>query len=120
MKISELLSKNYAIFTIEGSLTVEDLQDFEIATQKKISKKLNLIFDLKKVHFIDSAALGKFIHYDKILRENKNNLFIINPSKEIKQIFKITKIDKQIIIKDHINNPLKFIDSIEKDKQEAQ
>ena len=58
----------------------------------------NVILDFQAVKFMSSAALGMLIRINKKCKEFKANLKLCNIDKDIKQVFKITGLDKVFTI----------------------
>ncbi|MDO5026782.1 MAG: STAS domain-containing protein [Tissierellia bacterium] len=79
---------------LEGDLdinTVKEFQDRVLNTYKDLDK--DLIFDLKKLDYIDSTGLGAIITVFKEVKEKNRLLKIINAKKNIKKLFYITELD---------------------------
>ena len=53
----------------------------------------NIIMDLERVRFMDSAALGILVSGMKTCIQNSGSLGIINPSNNVSNLFKITHLD---------------------------
>lgn len=53
----------------------------------------NIIMDLAKVRFMDSAALGILVSGMKACNQNSGTLGIINPSDNVSNLFQITHLD---------------------------
>ena len=54
----------------------------------------NIILDLSQVRFMASAMLGKLVQLNKKSKEWKANLKLCGISKDIYEVFKITKLHK--------------------------
>lgn len=79
---------------LEGDLDiniVKEFQDKVLNIYKDLDK--DLIFDLKKLDYIDSTGLGAIITVFKEVKEKDRKLKVINAKKNIKKLFYITELD---------------------------
>lgn len=79
---------------LEGDLdinTVKEFQDKVLKIYKDLDK--DLVFDLKKLDYIDSTGLGAIITVFKEVKEKDKKILIINAKKNIKKLFYITELD---------------------------
>lgn len=79
---------------LEGDLdinTVRDFQDKVLKEYKDLDK--DIVFDLKKLDYIDSTGLGAIITVFKEVQEKEKSLKVINAKKNIKKLFYITELD---------------------------
>lgn len=86
---------------LEGDLdinTVKEFQDKVLKIYKDLDK--DLVFDLKKLDYIDSTGLGAIITVFKEVKEKNRKLMIINAKKNIKKLFYITELDSLFEIGD--------------------
>ena len=60
----------------------------------------NIILDFRRVEFMSSAMLGKLVQLHKRCKEYKARLKLCGISHEIRQVFKITRLDKLFDIHD--------------------
>jgi anti-sigma B factor antagonist len=109
MKIRSTIVDLIAILEIEGSLSSEVKMDFDAEINQFIDKPLNLILDLSKVTFIDSAILGSIVRFYSIYRKNGRQLHLASINKQIYDVFQLTGINKQITIFDFPQNAVDFI-----------
>lgn len=58
------------------------------------SDEERVILDFSRVEFMSSSMLGKLVKINKRCKEYKTKLKIAGLSPDIKQVFKITKLDK--------------------------
>lgn len=79
---------------LEGDLDINTVRKFqdEILKQYK-DKDKDIVFDLKKLDYIDSTGLGAIITVFKEVKEKGKKLSIINAKKNIKKLFYITELD---------------------------
>ena len=62
-------------------------------------KRESLLLNFEDVKFLSSAALGKLIKLDKIVKSNAGKLKLANIRPEILEVFTITRLDKLFDIK---------------------
>ena len=101
MDISCIESGQDLVVKLKGEL------DHHFATEFKgiIDEKLNsgqvrkLTFDMEKLDFIDSSAIGFIIGRYKIIKKNDGKLEIINASHKIRRILDMSGIGKIINVK---------------------
>lgn len=101
MDISCIESGQDLVVKLKGEL------DHHFATEfkGKIDEKLNngqvkkLTFDMEKIDFIDSSAIGFIIGRYKIIKKNDGKLEIINASHKIRRILDMSGIGKIINVK---------------------
>lgn len=99
-------------FTKDGILTV-CLTDSRLTDEAKLEqlggeliKQLNdtteerVILDFRNVQFMSSSMLGKLVQLQKKCKEFKVHLKLAAISPDIRQVFKITKLDKLFEIED--------------------
>ena len=58
----------------------------------------NMTLDFKKVEFMSSSALGFLVKLQKTITLGRGRLKLRNMSKQIYEVFKITKLDKVFMI----------------------
>ena len=59
---------------------------------------LKLVINFERVKFLSSAVLGKLISLNKRLTKEKGRLALCCINKDVRQVFKITRLDKLIPI----------------------
>ncbi|MFC1668791.1 STAS domain-containing protein [Spirochaetota bacterium] len=59
---------------------------------------LKIIVDMKEMEYIDSSGIGAFIKTAKIIRANKGEIAFLDVPSQIKDIFKIVKLQNFIKI----------------------
>jgi anti-sigma B factor antagonist len=109
MKIKSRIDDVIAILEIEGSLSSEIKIDFDNEISQYADNKQNLVLDLSKVTFIDSAILGSIVKFYSIYRKNGRQMHLASINKQIYEVFQLTGIAKQINIFD---SPQKAVDYI--------
>lgn len=73
----------------------------------KSSEKINLVIDFSKIEFVSSAVLGRLVKIRKIVKTRGSKLALCGMAKDLKQIFKVTKLDKAFKIHDTREKALK-------------
>lgn len=66
----------------------------------------NLLLDLSKLSFIDSACLGGLISVARFLREKGGDLKLLNPQLDVTSILQITRLDKVFSIFSNLDEAL--------------
>ncbi len=106
MKVNHYLEDKVLLFEITEELdhhSVEKIRkraDYEI--QRFMPKKV--IFDFKKVSFMDSAGIGLIIGRYKVANLYEGDVELINVKENIKKIFEMSGILKIIKIVDDLNS----------------
>jgi len=83
-----VLPNNVAEYVIEGDFTIFFLNNIKVEIEKDIStnKISYFTFDLKKVNYIDSAAISLLIMAGKYNDSKGKKLVLKNPSDVVKRI----------------------------------
>jgi anti-sigma B factor antagonist len=93
---------NIAVDVVEEICIIRpqtDIDSFNVSFLKEKLKEqvdsghYHIIMDLEKVRFMDSAALGILVSGMKTCMEYSGELGIINPSRNVENLFKITHLD---------------------------
>lgn len=105
MNVKHFIKDKLLIFEITEELDhhiVERLRkraDYEI--QRVMPKKV--IFDFKKVNFMDSAGIGFVLGRYKTAHSFDGNLELINVNEKLKRVFEMSGVPKIIPIIDNFN-----------------
>jgi anti-sigma B factor antagonist len=94
---SDILTIFIADPKILDAPTIEQIFKDMVGILEK-TQQPNVILDFQAVQFMSSAALGMLIRVNKKCKEFKVNLKLCNIDKDIKQVFKITGLDKVFTI----------------------
>ena len=83
-----VLPNNAVEYVIEGDFTIFFLNNIKVEIEKDIAmnKCSYFIFDLKKVSYIDSAAISLLIMAGKYNDSKGHRLFLKNPTDVVKRI----------------------------------
>ena len=113
MKISRVDSDDHAVVQVEGSLSVENLSQFEEELQGALKKGLHILIDLENLVFIDSSSLGVIVVFYTKLQAQKKHLILLNVSREINEMFSITGLSKRVKMSSSLDAALEHIRSNE-------
>lgn len=109
MKVFKKEEENYLLLSIEGSLSVENLNRFEGELNKAIDTKKHLFLDLSKLAFIDSSSLGVIVVVFTKLLAQKCHLVLLNVNRDIREMFSITGLSKRVHMSSSIEEALQYI-----------
>jgi len=109
MKITVKEQDSYAVLEIEGSLSVDNRNYFEKYLNQFCESGKNVVIDLSRVTYIDSASLGAILLYHALYQ--KNSLFFIaaNVNDSIYQMFILTGMPKKIKMMNTVAEAADFI-----------
>ena len=110
-KISVQVQGDVAVVTIlesrildESNINEIGFQLLQLVTQKYMVK---MVLDLNEVKYLSSAVLRQFIALYKAIKAEKGDLVICRVRPEVREVFKITQLDKMIVIKDDLGSAVK-------------
>lgn len=92
----KLIEKDkFNVIELTGRVIMSNSDDVkkQIKNMVKDKREKKLIIDLEKVDFLDSTGIGVLISIYKYMRENEGQLILCSPSKTVKRIIDITKLD---------------------------
>jgi len=97
-----------AVISIKGFL---DAYTYE-AAEKTFNnlfkqKQYKLIVNMSKVGYLGSAGAGVFIRAIKVVQENKGNIVINQPSKQVRDVFNLLGCSHIFTITDNLESALK-------------
>ena len=109
MKITTEEKESYTIITIEGSLSNENLKEFEKVLDTYIAKGKHILIDFSKLTFIFSSGLSVLLsHY--VASKEKDLIFVIYGMKnELIRLFEITEISRHMPVCDSLEEALSYI-----------
>ena len=99
MNIIKEYNEKELTMKIEGRIDTITSQDLEKEITSELDNIDSLILDFKEVEYISSAGLRVLILTETKLKEKDNSLTIINVNEPIKEILRMSGIDK--ILKTH-------------------
>lgn len=94
MKLSIRKAKDIVVIDVDGKIVLGE-GDVEIkqAVDDLLKKgSNNLVLNLAKVPYIDSAGLGEIMRCFTALRRNGGNFKLVSPNQRIIDLFSITKL----------------------------
>jgi anti-sigma B factor antagonist len=102
--------ENIAIVTILESRILDENNIADLGRQlMDLVKKqymIKMIIDLGAVQYLSSAVLRQFIALYKAIKEEKGDLKFCRVNPEIREVFKITQLDKMIEIKEDLDTAI--------------
>lgn len=81
-----------------GSLGFQDHMSFNEFMNSIKDQKRTVSFDLTNLEMIDSAGIGMLFLAKKLVEQSHGELILKNPRGQVKRVFEITSIGKQISI----------------------
>lgn len=88
------------IFYPEGDIDIYNSSVFKKEVVKTFEEKnKDIIIDGKNLNYMDSTGLGALIYILNKLKNNNNEVHLINIKPNIKKILSITELDKLFIIR---------------------
>ncbi len=109
MKITRKSIDGIVIIKIEGSLVTEHIKQLEKEIYTALEKMNNIIIDFNELSFICSAGLSLLIASHKKAEAKKLKVVITGCSEDIIKLFKLTELDKHLIIKNTIEEACLYI-----------
>ncbi|HYF51716.1 MAG TPA: STAS domain-containing protein [Planctomycetota bacterium] len=108
-KISTIVQKdNVAVVTILESRILDESNVNEIGRQlmELVTKQymIKMVIDLGEVKYLSSAVLRQFIALYKQIKQENGDLKLCRVNPEVREVFKITQLDKMIEIKDDLES----------------
>lgn len=94
MKLSSRKIRNVVILDIEGKILLgEGDADIKQAMDDLLSRgEKNVVLNLAKVPYIDSAGLGEIIRSFTAVRKSGGNLKLLSPNQRLIDLLSITKL----------------------------
>ena len=86
----EPLGNGIIMVQVSGFLDAHTFEELEDAIQKKFTDgAFKLVVDLTKVEYISSAGAGVFIWAHSESQENGGDVIVLNPTKNVTQVFEL-------------------------------
>ena len=95
MQITKTTDGNKTTFAIEGWLEAQTAPELGAALDELGIDVEELVLDLEKLEYISSAGIRQIVAAHKLLG---GNLVVCNVSPEVREVFKLTGIDKRVTI----------------------
>lgn len=94
-------NNNHWLVEPEGEIDIYTSPELKEKLSEALDdKKADIIIDGKGLDYLDSTGLGTLISILKIIKENKNNIYIRNLKPNIRKLFDITELDKVFVIEE--------------------
>lgn len=101
---------NVAVVTILESRILDEsnIQDIGRELIELVTKRymVKMVIDMVNVRYLSSAVLRQFIALYKTIQQEKGDLKLCNVHPEVREVFKITQLDKMIEIKDDLETAI--------------
>jgi anti-sigma B factor antagonist len=105
-----MVQGDVAVVTILESRILDESNINELGRQlmELVTKQymIKMIIDLGEVKYLSSAVLRQFIALYKAIKNEKGDLKLCRVQPEVREVFKITQLDKMIEIKDDLETAL--------------
>lgn len=100
LQFEEMSDNSFWIY-FEGDLDVYSINQVTNEIQKKIKNTKNekVVFDLKKLNYLDSSGIGLLVKFYKYLKDNNKKMQLYRPTENVLKLIKMTKLDKIIEVK---------------------
>ena len=109
-KMQVAVQNEIAVVTLLESRILDETNIAELGEQlmNLVQKQymVKMILDLGEVKYLSSAVLRQFIALYKAIKAEKGDLKICRVRPEVREIFKITQLDKMIEIKDDLTSAI--------------
>ena len=95
MKLTHRIKNSTILFDIDGNISFEDTAELESFIFKNIPPECRLVvINLEKASYLTSSALGSFVRIRQTVKEKGIGMSMMNVTKEIDNLFKITGINR--------------------------
>ncbi len=95
MNILESHVGRFTVLNLEGDVDLNSSPQVRRVFDQLIQKKvLDIIVNFEKVTYLDSSGLATLIEMLQRLAKYQGNLYLVEMSEKIKNLFEITKLDK--------------------------
>lgn len=102
--------ENIAVVTILESRILDENNINEIGRElmELVTKRymIKMVIDMGEVKYLSSAVLRQFIALYKAIKAEKGDLKLCRVAPEVREVFKITQLDKMIEIKDDLDSAI--------------
>jgi len=105
-KINDIVVLTVQFEALDAKTAKEIRQEFDAVTEAGIQ----VLLDLEKVQFVDSAGLGAIVSWLKQLRSIHGDLMICNVNKAVRALFELVRMRKLVDIHDDRNQALGISD----------
>ncbi len=98
MKINKIEDGKNILICVEGSLSVENLSDFQQVINECLKEGRHVMLELSEVSFIDSSTLGVIVLFYTRMKAQDLDVVIVNVKPEIYQMLNLTGVSKKMMI----------------------
>lgn len=98
-----------AIIKLSGRITIVNCQEIHNLGETALQITKNIIIDLDKVSFVDSAAIGTLVNLAKKSRQNGGDLVVSSASPRLRKTFSILKLDSFFVRSDDIDSGIRYL-----------
>ena len=106
--VSKELGQGIVLVKISGYIDAHTFEDLENEIQSKFSAKLfKIIVDLSDVPYISSAGAGVFIGAFPQAQENDGSIVLLNPSKNVLDVFELLGLTEIFTISEDLESAKK-------------
>ncbi|MGB8451384.1 MAG: STAS domain-containing protein [Anaerocolumna sp.] len=98
MNINKTVNQNSVKLTVEGRISNNTSDEFQLALLKALEETQKVILDLAKLVYINSAGLRALLIGMKKADEASRSLVIRNVSREVLDLFEMTGFNEILII----------------------
>ncbi|PKL74119.1 MAG: hypothetical protein CVV27_22120, partial [Candidatus Melainabacteria bacterium HGW-Melainabacteria-1] len=96
---------------VEGSLSNENLKEFESEIEKLLNDRRHIIIDFSRLSFILSSGLSAIVANHVAAKEANIHFIICGLTGELSKIFYITDLNKHLTIRDTLDDALKLLNT---------
>ncbi len=87
---NENIREGIVYFEVEGMLDAHNFEILESLFEKHFDNDLyRFVVDIQKLEYVSSAGAGVFIGAVGTCQENDGNVVLVQPSREVKEIFEL-------------------------------
>jgi len=99
MEIKVELDSDIIFLKLSGSLVASTLEQLKSQIQKLVDKKyVNIVFDMNRIDFVDSAGLGLCITTARELSAISGKLVCYGLNDNVQKLFKMTRADQKVAV----------------------
>ncbi len=110
MKISAQSRDNHIVMKVEGSLSNENMHQFDEALTHAIVQGRHVLLDLSDLNFINSSGLGLIIAKNNRAKSENLSLVLYGMSGEMSKLFTVTDLHKHLNIVETYDEACAFLD----------
>lgn len=99
------------ILILEGELTADSLEAFKQTVDHQLGRKgvIDLVLNMEKVPFVDSAALEYLLDLQELLTERLGRVKFVKADESIRKILEITRLESTFEVFDGIPSAVKVM-----------